>query len=172
LQAGKPEASSIEIVESMLNFGMFEALRQRYNRIIQTYPMPTIHSRYLGNLRTEQTHLASGSILITDAPIDNQGKGEAFSPTDSVCAALSACMITLMGIASNTHQIPFEGIEAEVTKFMSAAPRKIEKIEIRFWGFDQSLNDHQKKILERAALTCPVGLSLDSDIDQAITFEF
>ena len=157
---------------SKVEFGMFEPLRQRYNRINQTLPMPTIHSRYLGNLRTEQTHLASGAVLITDAPIDNQGKGEAFSPTDSVCAALSACMITLMGIAANTHQIPFEGIEAEVTKFMSAAPRKIEKIVVRFWGFDQSLNDHQMKILERAALTCPVGLSLDSEVKQDISFEF
>ncbi len=156
----------------MLEFGMFEPLRQRYNRINQTLTMPTIHSRYLGNLRTEQTHLASGAVLITDAPIDNQGKGEAFSPTDSVCAALSACMITLMGIAANTHQIPFEGIEAEVTKFMSVAPRKIEKIVVHFWGFDQSLNDHQKKILERAALTCPVGLSLDSAVKQDISFEF
>ena len=155
-----------------LEFGKFEPLRQRYNRINQTYPMPTIHSRYLGNLRTEQTHLASGSVLITDAPIDNQGKGEAFSPTDSVCAAMSACMLTVMGIASNAHEIPFEGIEAEVTKFMSASPRRIEKIEIRFWGFDKSLNDHQKKILERAALTCPVGLSLHPDIIQAISFEF
>ena len=155
-----------------VEFGKFEPLRQRYNRINQTLTMPTIHSRYLGNLRTEQTHLASGSVLITDAPIDNQGKGEAFSPTDSVCAAMSACMLTLMGIASNTHEIPFEGIEAEVTKFMSAAPRKIEKIEIRFWGFEKALNDHQKKILERAALTCPVGLSLHPDIIQAISFEF
>lgn len=151
---------------------MFEPSRQRYNRINPTLTMPTIHSRYLGNLRTEQIHLASGSILITDAPTDNQGKGEAFSPTDSVCAALSACMLTLMGIAANTHQIPFEGIEAEVTKYMSSSPRKIEKIELRFWGFDQSLNDHQKKILERAALTCPVGLSLHPDIIQAISFEF
>ncbi len=157
---------------SKLEFGMFEPFRQRYNRINPTLTMPTIHSRYLGNLRTEQTHLDSGSILITDAPIDNQGKGEAFSPTDSVCAALSACMLTLMGIAANTHQIPFLGIEAEVTKFMSSAPRRIEKIEIRFWGFDKSLNDHQKKILERAALTCPVGLSLHPDIIQAISFEF
>ena len=157
---------------SKVEFGKFEPLRQRYNRINQSLPMPTIHSRYLGNLRTEQTHLASGAVLITDAPIDNQGKGEAFSPTDSVCAALSACMITLMGIAANTHHIPFEGIEAEVTKFMSAAPRRIEKIELRFWGFDKSLNDHQKKILERAALTCPVGLSLDSAVKQDISFEF
>ena len=106
----------------MLEFGMFEPLRQRYNRINQTLTMPTIHSRYLGNLRTEQTHLASGAVLITDAPIDNQGKGEAFSPTDSVCAALSACMITLMGIAANTHQIPFEGIvESKKRKYYASS---------------------------------------------------
>lgn len=134
--------------------------------------MPTIRSRYLGDLRTEQTHVASGAVIITDAPLDNQGKGEAFSPTDSVCAALSACMFTLMGIAARTHEIPFGTIEAEVDKFMSASPRKIQKIAIRIYGFDPSLSDHQKKILERAALTCPVGLSLHPDVEQDIRFEF
>ncbi len=134
--------------------------------------MPTIHSRYLGDLRTEQTHVSSGSVLITDAPLDNQGKGESFSPTDSVCAALSACMFTIMGIAARTHQIPFSGIEADVDKFMAASPRKISKIAIRIYGFDSTLNEHQRTLLERAARTCPVALSLHPDIEQEITFDF
>jgi putative redox protein len=134
--------------------------------------MPTIRSRYLGDLRTEQTHVASGAVIITDAPIDNQGKGQAFSPTDSVCSALAACMFTLMGIAAQTHAIPFAGIEAEVDKFMSASPRKIQKIAIRIYGFDPGLTEHQQKILERAARTCPVSLSLHPDVEQDIRFEF
>jgi uncharacterized OsmC-like protein len=134
--------------------------------------MPTIHSRYLGDLRTEQTHVASGAVIITDAPIDNQGKGESISPTDSVCAALSACMFTLMGIAARTHEIPFANIEADVDKYMAASPRKIAKIAIRIYGFDPSLTDHQRIILERAARTCPVALSLHPDVEQEISFDF
>lgn len=134
--------------------------------------MPTIHSRYLGDLRTEQTHVASGQSFITDAPLDNQGKGEAISPTDSVCAALSACMMTLMGIAARTHSIPFEGIQAEVQKHMASNPRRISKIELDFSGFDAQLNEHQRILLERAARTCPVSLSLSPEIIQEVRFHW
>jgi len=134
--------------------------------------MATIHSRYLGNLRTEQTHLASGSKFQTDAPIDNQGKGELFSPTDTVCAALSACMMTLMGIAANTHTISIDGFEADVTKAMVSGPRKISQITIRFYNFPLGIDAHQQLILERAARTCPVAMSLHENLIQEISFEF
>jgi len=134
--------------------------------------MPTIHSRYLGDLRTEQTHVASGQKLITDAPLDNQGRGEAISPTDSVCAALSACMMTLMGIAARTHEINIAGLQANVTKHMQASPRKIQKIEIEFYGWDEVPDDKQRLILERAALSCPVALSLHPDVFQDIVFRY
>jgi putative redox protein len=134
--------------------------------------MATIHSRYLGELRTEQTHLASGSKFQTDAPIDNQGKGELFSPTDTVCAALSSCMMTLMGIAANTHSIPLDRFEADVTKVMESGPRRISQIIIRFYNFPKDLTEHQQLILERAARTCPVALSVHSDLIQEISFEF
>ena len=134
--------------------------------------MPTIHSRYLGELRTEQTHLASGQHFITDAPLDNQGRGEAISPTDSVCAALSACMMTLMGIAARAHEINLEGLQANVTKGMQSNPRKIQKIEIEFFGWVQSPDPKERIILERAALTCPVGLSLHPEIIQDIRFRY
>jgi putative redox protein len=134
--------------------------------------MATIHSRYLGELRTEQTHLASGSKFRTDAPTDNQGKGELFSPTDTVCAALSSCMMTLMGIAANTHSIPLDSFEADVTKVMESGPRRISQIIIRFYNFPKDLTEHQQLILERAARTCPVALSVHSDLIQEISFEF
>jgi len=134
--------------------------------------MATINSRYLGELRTEQTHTASGQTFITDAPIDNLGRGEAISPTDSVCAALSACMMTLMGIAAQTHAINLDGLRANVTKYMASDPRRISRIDIRFYGWTHIPNDRQKHILERAAKTCPVALSLHPDIEQNTVFDY
>lgn len=134
--------------------------------------MATINSRYLGDLRTEQTHAASGQIIITDAPIDNHGRGEAISPTDSVCAALSACMMTIMGIAAQTHSINIDGLKADVVKHMASNPRRISKIEIKFYGWAVVPNEHQKHILERAAKTCPVSLSLHPELVQDIVFDY
>lgn len=134
--------------------------------------MATILSRYLGELRTEQVHVASGSTFQTDAPIDNHGRGELFSPTDTVCAALSACMMTLMGIAANTHKINIVGCRAEVTKSMASDPRRIERIKIRFYNFPVSLGQKEQLILERAARTCPVALSLHPELIQEISFDW
>ena len=134
--------------------------------------MPTIHSRYLGDLRTEATHLASGNKMLTDAPVDNQGRGEAFSPSDTVCAALGSCMMTIMGIAARTHGINLDGMQADITKFMVSDPRRISKIEIRFYGLNESPDDRQKVLLERAARTCPVALSVHPDMIQDIHFDF
>ncbi len=134
--------------------------------------MITIRSEYLGNLRTRQTHLASGSQFMTDAPVDNKGKGEMFSPTDTVCAALSACMMTLMGISAEIHSIDIANMLADVTKVMESNPRRIGKIIIRFYNFSAELTDRQKVILEKAARTCPVALSVSSELEQDIHFDW
>lgn len=127
---------------------------------------------YKGDLRTEAEHLASGVKIITDAPIDNYGKGQAFSPTDLVSTALAQCMITLMGIAANNHQIKLRKIEAEVTKTMATDPRRISVIKIDFKMEDLNYTAKEKTILERAALTCPVAKSLSPDLKQDITFRY
>ncbi len=130
--------------------------------------MATIKTKYEGDLRTFSTHIASGNEIITDAPKDNHGKGEAFSPTDLVSAALGACMLSIMGIAAKTHDIEFRNVTLENTKIMASDPRRIAEISIEFYFNGMEYNDHQKLILERAARTCPVALSLHSDLKQTI----
>lgn len=136
--------------------------------------MPTVQTTYLGDLRTQATHLQSGTTIITDAPTDNNGRGEAFSPTDLVAAALGSCMMTIMGIVANRDGIDLKGSQMEITKGMSAEPpRKIAKVEVKLSMLTETeLSDAQKAKLERAAYTCPVALSLHPDIEQAITFEW
>jgi uncharacterized OsmC-like protein len=125
---------------------------------------------YQGNLRVVATHLQSGEKIITDAPTDNHGKGEAFSPTDIVSTALGNCMITLMGIAANTHQIKLGKIDADIQKIMENNPRRIKEIIIEFKVEDCSFTDKQKKIIENAALTCPVAKSLSENLSQTVSF--
>jgi uncharacterized OsmC-like protein len=127
---------------------------------------------YSGELRTNATHLRSGQEVITDAPIDNQGKGEAFSPTDLVCSALCSCMMTIMGQVAQRESIALEGTTAEVTKVMSASPRKIAEIIVNFDLSHLIMTDKQRKMLENAAKTCPVALSLDEGILQRISFNY
>jgi uncharacterized OsmC-like protein len=134
--------------------------------------MSTAKGSYLGELRTENTHSASGKKFITDAPVDNNGKGEAFSPTDTVCAALSSCMMTLMGIYAERENINLAGLSSEITKHMAANPRRISKIEIHFNWPHPEATDHQKELLKRAAITCPVAHSLHPDIEQVVSFNF
>lgn len=134
--------------------------------------MATAHGKYLGELRTSITHQASGNSFITDAPLDNNGKGEAFSPTDTVCAALSSCMMTLMGIYANRENIDLGGLMSKITKHMAANPRRIIKIEVNFTWPNPQATEHQVEMLKRAALTCPVALSLHPDIEQVVTFNF
>lgn len=126
---------------------------------------------YLGDLRTESVHLQSGNKIITDAPLDNNGKGEAFSPTDTVATALASCATTIMGIKARDMDLDLSGLRAEVTKTMSAAPRRISGIKIEFY-FDKELSDKQKTILERAAFTCPVFQSLNPDMIKEIKFNW
>jgi putative redox protein len=134
--------------------------------------MASMTGYYQGELRTEDTHLKSGNKVITDAPPDNNGKGEAFSPTDLVCAALSSCMMTLMGMLADREKIELKGLKSEITKIMSANPRKIAEIQITFTHPDLVATDVQKQKLKNAALTCPVALSLSENVKQTIAFNW
>src|ERR1700748_1318476 len=128
---------------------------------------------YNGNLRTTATHLQSGTVIETDAPKDNQGLGERFSPTDIVSTALGSCMMTIMGIAAQTHEITIELTECSIEKIMAATPRRIAEIVVEMYMKGQaSFSDKQKSILEHAALTCPVYLSLHPDLKKTVTFHW
>ena len=124
---------------------------------------------YKGELRTEAVHLKSGKTIITDAPIDNQGKGEAFSPTDLVATALGSCMITIMGIVAEREGIILNGTTAEVEKVMATSPRRIGEVKIKI-KFIQKLNRDQKDKLERAAKSCPVSGSLSENLKETVEF--
>ena len=124
---------------------------------------------YKGELRTEAVHLKSGKTIITDAPIDNQGKGEAFSPTDLVATALGSCMITIMGIVAEREGITLDGTTAEVEKVMATSPRRIGEVKIKI-KFIQKLNRDQKDKLERAAKSCPVSGSLSENLKETVEF--
>jgi uncharacterized OsmC-like protein len=128
---------------------------------------------YKGDLRTEATHLQSGTVIETDAPVDNQGKGERFSPTDLVATALGNCMLTIMGIKARDMNIDLTGTTIDITKIMVADPRRIGTIKVVF-QFPASLEiiEKDRTILERAAHTCPVAKSLSSELVQEVTFNW
>lgn len=126
---------------------------------------------YLGELRTSSIHVLSGNEIISDAPLDNNGKGEAFSPTDTVANALASCMFTVMGIKARDLEVDFSGSTAEVTKIMGIEPRRITTIEVNF-KFSIHPDEKTKTILERTALTCPVWFSLHPDIEKKIQFQW
>jgi putative redox protein len=127
---------------------------------------------YQGSLRTSALHLASNNQIITDAPIDNHGKGEAFSPTDLTATSLATCMMTIMGIAAEGRGWDLTGTKAQVLKVMAANPRRISRVEIHLKMSHPDLDESDQKILEKAGRTCPVALSLHPDIEQVITFEW
>ncbi|MFY7742352.1 MAG: OsmC family protein [Flavobacterium sp.] len=126
---------------------------------------------YIGDLRTTSVHLQSGTEILSDAPKDNHGKGEAFSPTDLVANSLATCMISIMGIKSRDLNVDLTGSTVEVTKIMQAEPRKIAKI-ITVLNMNIAADDKTKTILERAAMNCPVMLSLHPDIEKEVTFNW
>ena len=126
---------------------------------------------YSGNLRTESQHLQSGETITTDAPTDNEGTGQAFSPTDLAATSLANCMMTVMGIVANRHNIDIEGTRADVEKFMGVKPRRIVEIKIDF-HFPISYDIATKKLLEQSALNCPVAKSLSKSISQNIHFNY
>jgi putative redox protein len=125
---------------------------------------------YQGELRTEATHLRSGIDIITDAPPDNQGRGEAFSPTDLCATSLASCMMTIMGISARNRGLDISGTVAEVNKIMAADPRRISRIEVTLHIPDRGFSETDRKVLETAGRTCPVALSLHPDIEQDIRF--
>ena len=124
---------------------------------------------YQNNLRTEAEHIASGEKIITDAPVDNNGKGEAFSPTDLVSTALGSCMITIMAISANKYDIDVSGTDASVKKIMGSDPRRISEIAI-YINMNKNIEEKDRRRLERAALACPVHKSLHPDLVKKIRF--
>ena len=133
--------------------------------------MRTSKVTYQGDLRTTAVHLQSKNEIITDAPIDNQGKGEAFSPTDLLATSLASCMLTIIGIKARDMDIDIAGTTAEVTKIMSADPRRVSEVHIAI-TFNQELDDKTQKIFYNTALTCPVAKSIHPDIIQRVTINY
>ena len=129
-------------------------------------------SNYKGQLRTVAEHLGSGDQLITDAPIDNNGKGETFSPTDLVATALWSCMMTIMAIEAKKYGMRLGDLTWETTKVMRVNPRTISKIKIHFSWPNCLLTDDQRAWLKEKGLSCPVALALHPDIIQEVTFDF
>lgn len=126
---------------------------------------------YLGELRTSSVHLQSGTVILSDAPTDNHGKGEAFSPTDLLANVLGSCMISIMAIKSSDLDLNIEGSTVEVTKIMQAEPRKISRIGI-VMNMSIAVSEKNKIILERTAMNCPVLLSLNTDIEKDIVINW
>ena len=124
---------------------------------------------YEGGLRTKALHIQSGNSIVTDAPVDNEGKGEAFSPTDLVATALASCMLTIMGIVAERNNIELKGTTAEVEKIMGTMPRKISEIKIKIL-FHKNFDKRTKRKLESAALTCPVSNSLNKNLQESVKF--
>ncbi|HEX2616439.1 MAG TPA: OsmC family protein [Flavobacteriales bacterium] len=134
--------------------------------------MDTAFVTYRGGLRTEAVHVRSGERLITDAPVDNKGRGEAFSPTDLLCVSLATCILTTMGIGAEVRGIELAGTTARVIKHMAADPRRVARIEVHLELEGSGLDAQQRVILERIAHTCPVALSLSPEVAQEVTFTY
>ena len=130
--------------------------------------MTTSKLTYQGDLRTTAIHLQSNNEIITDAPTDNQGKGEAFSPTDLLATSLASCMLTIIGIKALDMEIDIAGTTSEVIKIMAADPRRVSEVHIAI-TFNQALDDKTQKIFYNTALTCPVSKSIHPDIIQKVT---
>lgn len=134
--------------------------------------METARTKYLGNLRTEITHVRSGNVITTDAPVDNQGKGEYFSPTDMVASALGSCIFTIMGIAARQYQFSIDGVTCRITKIMAENPRRIGEIAIEYDFTIRKYTDKQKKLLEYCVKSCPVAQTLHPSVNQNVKLLF
>ena len=134
--------------------------------------METIRTDYIGGLRTMATHVASKNSLITDAPLDNQGKGEAFSPTDLLATSFGSCMITVVAIAAKTHKFSVDGTKLKITKIMASDPRRIGELIVELDFPKNNYSEKEMEIIKRTAYTCPVALSLHPDVKQTIIFNF
>lgn len=134
--------------------------------------MSTARVEYLGNLRTKCTHIQSGTEIITDAPVDNNGRGEAFSPTDLVATSYASCMITIIGIYCDQHALNFTHATAEVTKVMTTAPRRIGEIVIELDLSGNGWNEKEQEKVMRAAKACPVAKSVHEEITIVFDIKF
>jgi len=134
--------------------------------------MATSEVIYLGNLRTKAKHIQSGTEIITDAPVDNHGKGEFFSPTDLAATSFASCILTIMGIGAESMGYSIDNTKVEVTKIMGTSPRRIAEIKAIFHFPDISYTSKQKETLKRIVETCPVNLSLHPEITKTIVFHF
>lgn len=126
---------------------------------------------YKGNLRCEAQHIQSGSVIETDAPSDNRGKGERFSPTDTLCVSLATCMLTTMGIKANDMNVDINQAEADVTKYMASDPRRVSKIEVTV-SLPKNINEKDRIILEKTGNNCPVAKSIHPDIELALVYNW
>jgi putative redox protein len=134
--------------------------------------METIRTTYIGQLRTEAIHVQSGNKLITDAPVDNHGKGEAFSPTDLLATSLASCIFTIMGIKAEASGFSIDGATAKTWKIMSENPRRVAEVKIEYDFTMCDLNDKQKKILQGLVKVSPVPLSLHTETIQNVSIKF
>ena len=134
--------------------------------------METTRTVYLGQLRTKSTHVRSGDTLITDAPVDNNGKGEAFSPTDLLATSLGVCMMTIIGISAQTHKFNVDGTTIKITKIMAENPRRVNEVIVEFDFPEIIYSDKEKAIIWNSAKTCPVFLSLHPDLKKTIYMNF
>lgn len=180
MKSSKQKVKSFKYGIFILRFSLFILVPHEYlsyiciGKFIQNMADNAITSKviYTGGLRTSAVHLKSGNTIITDAPPDNHGKGEAFSPTDLMATSLANCMLTVMGIACQSRNINIDGTVAEVTKIMAANPRRVAEIHITLTFPPMGYTDEQKKLLELTARTCPVAESLHPKLIQNITFVF
>jgi len=134
--------------------------------------MPTAKITYLGGLRTKAVHIRSGNEITTDAPVDNHGKGEFFSPTDLASTSLCSCMLTIIGIEAEKNNFSIDGTTIEMTKIMAESPRRISEIIVEFHFPENNYTDREKKIIENCARTCPVFQSLHPDLKKTMIFNF
>jgi putative redox protein len=134
--------------------------------------MATSKITYNGGLRTSSVHERSGNEIITDAPVDNKGQGQAFSPTDLMATSLGNCMLTIIGIAAQEHGFNIDGTTCEITKVMAENPRRVSEIVVNFQFPANDYTDKVKTIIERSAHTCPVAYSIHPDIVKNVTFNY
>lgn len=134
--------------------------------------MEIVRTEYIGKLRTKAHHVRSGNEIITDAPTDNKGKGEAFSPTDLLATALGSCAITIMGIAANEHGFDIDGTKMKITKKMASNPRRVGEVIVELDFPKINYTEKQKKIIQLSAKTCPVFQSLHPDLKKTFLYNF
>ena len=134
--------------------------------------MATIRTTYLGNLRTEAEHLQSGNKIITDAPVDNHGRGEFFSPTDLFSASYASCALTIIGIATQTHGFDIDGTVVETTKVMGENPRRVVELIVHFKFPHNNYSEKERRLIEGAIKGCPVANSVSPEIKFTRTISF